>query len=296
MELAFIPPGSLGDGESVIRSIWNYRGTHIPGVLNDARKHPHELDRYPPRKRLIPKQGTIELSPFPHDRKRMVASRVRRGFGPDNHVDYMTAKLCAYLVKGKHAYEDYLPFARGGRRPRPFTKYDQFRMGYFTRLFERCRNDFLSEYCHQACNSDIVPVRQDEIALWDEWSKIENNRRPDYWDNFMSLNSSIRGPQYKLLLSWCHTIPDPTDQAEAFRTMAALTHTFWSCESTLWCPVCEMWEPKTTKRNECVSYKEFPSHTCSMGASEYRHKLELLKLTAKFCQRQAESRYVWPKL
>lgn len=296
MELAPIPPGGLGDGKAQ-RSTWQPHPLRMDfavpdevsgaGVLEKA----NGLDAYPPRKRLLPMKSTsFELSPFPHDHKRLVANRARRAFGPDNHMKYDMARLCAYLVIAKHATHHYLPTALGKRRRRPYRYRAQLLIEYMQRLYDRACNDFLSEYCYNACQLDVVPVRPDEIALWNEWNKYHDVERPD-WGS-MNLNDPIKPIQQELLTQWCHKIPDVADKFSAFRVLSGFRNN--SPQLTLWCSVCEHWNPKASNRK--TSENEMLLHVCRMGKVENHHQLELLKLTAKFCQKQVEPQYLWPKL
>ncbi|CAN3476202.1 hypothetical protein DICA0_D11980 [Diutina catenulata] len=309
MELVYVPPGSLGNGETFPPSTWTplasaaerhlvnkvYFAVPEEACATSDLDKIRELDKFPPRKRLVQfNDNSFELSPFPHGRERMVANRMHRAFGPDGHMTYDMAKLCAYLVKAKQA-ECVHRRMLSLNLPRPMTYKDQFRVDSVQRHFERGRNDFLSECCYHACHSDVVPVRPDEIALWDEWSTViskdEIRRQPEIYVKFR-----VRKSRFQSLREWCHTIPDLTEKFDAFRTLAAFSSCGYVCTTTYRCSVCEFWNPKVKERSTCEDIWKLPVHVCHMGEMEYRHRLELLKLTAKFCQRQAKAAKLWPRL
>ncbi|CAN3352979.1 hypothetical protein DICA2_A03466 [Diutina catenulata] len=305
MDLGFIPPGSLGDGESPTLSTWpntmRLYDFAVPDELSGASELEKlkGLDKIPPRKRLIDQGNSFELSPFPHDHKRLVANRVSRISGPDNHMEYDMAKLCAHLVMAKHATRNFLPEALSRHLQRPVSWQDDIKIEYSRRRYERNRNDFLSEYCYRDCHSDVIPVRPDEIALWNEWSMINPQKRWGYHRRigYMPLRfmrHDLRVRQFELLTNWCNTIPDVAEKYDAFRTLAAFSENL-PLGRLFWCSVCEYWNPKPNERLEC-DVKAVPFHVCHMGKVEYLHRLELLKLTAKFCQRVVKTKYEYPKL
>lgn len=292
-------PGHLNDPEK-LKASWRYvlaQNFAAPKEVSNlwGVKRKQGLDRYPPRKRLAKENGMSDkLSTIPSHLKRKVATRARRGFGPDNRMEYDMAKVCAYLVRAKAFYRLLLPMALGESLPRPLTQFDHHEMIYLQWLLLRARNDFLSEYCHQVIDADIIPVRKDEIA---EWHEIYTNSCS--YNHFLLLASPMktfeqRRQQKFRLARWCHGIPNAPDKYEAFRMLAAFVGGRQLVE-TCWCPVCEIWEPKTEETLKLTGH-QLPVHHCKMGRNETYRRVGTLSLVAKFCERQAEDRYVWPKL
>lgn len=257
-----------------------------PCIRRCSEKQNVQLFKTCPTRRRLPRNEctSFEIAPFPQ-----AANCLRRGTN-----DFHRARLCAYLVKAKVAYRDHLDEALGHGFSRPLSREDYFKKRYWQRFLLRSRNDFLAEYWRQANQLETIPVRRDEIALWDEWQNSAHGDVIDTYRHRCRKKIPWAGKQGNRLRRFCGiVVPDIVDAIEGYRTLCAFSSGYCTTHIMRTCAVCLLWDVNGEAAHDCVSGEVLPIskckggyivpvHTCQMGKTEYVHQMELLELTHKF--------------
>ncbi|CAN3357262.1 hypothetical protein DICA1_C10154 [Diutina catenulata] len=223
----------------------------------------------------------IPMDVFTSDPKRKVAGRARRVFGPDNYIDYDSAKVCARFIKLKQAIIEYQKFERTLRRP--LTTAEEVKRRYQLLLLRRAKSAFLDDYCSLASGGQLVSLRNECESFKGWWDLNEN---PDhvvgYQRRLANMLPEERAQQRVNLLKWASRIQNARDRLKALRTLAAFDGFM------------ELHE--TDDRCEFHARKQNQKHRCLVGRAEYVYQLELLELTAKLTTQQGALKYLWPKM